>query len=90
MFLEHLVDGFLDDTGLIGEVLLQSVHVFLDGFQLGHSEGTAHFSLLGIPEALIKLLLELANHALIGLYETSKFLLLFLKSLILSDIVLVD
>ena len=90
VLLEHLIDSLLDDAGLLGEVLLQSVHVFLDVLQLGHGEGAAHFALLSIPDTLIELHLELAYQVLIGLHEASKFLLLFNKSLILSDIVLVN
>ena len=90
VLLKHLIDGLLDDARLIGEVLLESVHILLDGLKLGQSEGTAHFALFSIPDALVKLDLELAYHVLISLDEALQFFLLFNECLVLCNIILVD
>ena len=87
---EHLINSLLNDGRLVGKVLLEAIHVLLDVLELGHSEGTAHFSLLGIPETLIELHLELANHILISLDKALQLLLLFNNGFILSDVVLVN
>ena len=64
---EHLVNGSLDGVGLVGNILLESSDVGLDGLELGDGECSAHLSLLCIAKTLIKLQLEVTNEVLIGL-----------------------
>ena len=65
VLLEHGFDLSLDALGLLLQVVLELVNSLLDSRKLGDGEGLSHFSLLGIPQSLIELLLESLNHLIV-------------------------